>query len=283
VHLIAVFIYMAFFSYMYYTSPEWSYVGCLIAGFGCYGLVGLHVEEAQAADYVTRYRELGQVTVAIMIQLTVDCIDTSWSKQWPRDVIVRNMRQIGMNTDANDKEDGLIIQAYKHFFTGDFDGMKKRITEAKGILAGQAVMLSECASKTLVVRGMKTPFPHDLCSKALYYIDKILDEAEILYLIENSNVIQEEPVEWQMVYMHYKDRVVPTLRLAFRALQHVLELETEDTKINPKVRDPRDKEKAVQESNRIRVTVANRALHDCLEHCFDLEHICYSSGRFGSY
>jgi len=279
--LIMVFLYMTLFSYMYYTSPEWSYVGCLIAGFGCYGLVGYNVKHAGVIDFATRYEEIGMVTAAIVIQIIVDTVDTAVRKQFPRDVITRNIAKLGMQSQGGSP--GLVVQVFNSFFKSpepDFEAMKGYIQEAKDLMAQQKAMLSECQDKTIVTRGLQVPFKYELCCQALVQIRKILDDVEVLVLLHECGVFrEEEDVDWNEVFGHWRAELRQVLVLAFRALQHALE-QRQDEQISIKIKDLKLKSDAVTSSKFVRVTVAKKVLHDIMSHAFELEHLCYSSGCF---
>lgn len=95
-HIFAVFIFMVTFAYGYYDNGHWSYVSCLIAGFGCYTLA---VSSAYAAwsssTLVDRYAEICKLTAAVVGRLFIDTIDETSKGLGPRPTILRCTRKLG--------------------------------------------------------------------------------------------------------------------------------------------------------------------------------------------
>eukprot|EP00928_Gymnodinium_smaydae_P009145 TRINITY_DN13386_c0_g1_i1.p1 TRINITY_DN13386_c0_g1~~TRINITY_DN13386_c0_g1_i1.p1 ORF type:complete len:916 (+),score=250.94 TRINITY_DN13386_c0_g1_i1:253-2748(+) len=281
IHVVVVWAYMTFFAFMYYTSPEWSLVGCLIAGFGCYGLVGVQsaMTPEQLRDvFVARYQELGAVTVAIMIQIFIDSLDTAVRRRNPRTIILKNMRKLGMSSNKADRTNGLLVEVYRAFFQKDWEKMAEHIRAAKGLISGQQALLSELQDKTIIIRGMSVPFKYKLCCEAVANIDKLLGEAEVLMCLNCSHMNNDKAINWTAINEHYQD-FIPTLIMALRALQTALE-QKDETKVGLTLRDISHYKPIADLTESVRVSTGIRTLHDAMSHTFEIAHLCYSSGTF---
>jgi len=288
VHLTLVFLFMAFFSYMYYSSPEWSYVGCLIAGFGCYTLVGtnLHMNAEGLEDlYVARYMEIGQVTMAIFIQIIIDTYDTHVNKKFPRDIVTSNMAIIGIGPQ---EEEGAVMQGFLHFFTGDFENMRKVIEKVRGVLQKQSALVPETANKTQIVKGMRPMFPHQLYIDVLAKIKRLIENMEVLALIkdvENHFQWTPEPSRWEDVANSQPRRQFQiALVKAAEMFQEIL-MQHRDKPLEPKDLDQppvstEDIEKHHHHVASLRFSTVWRVLSESIEICYDIERACYTSGRY---
>eukprot|EP00932_Pfiesteria_piscicida_P003118 SRR837773.13031.p4 GENE.SRR837773.13031~~SRR837773.13031.p4 ORF type:complete len:103 (+),score=13.73 SRR837773.13031:498-806(+) len=69
----------------------WGYIGCLVAGFGVYGLIGPCVGMASEAVFAARYKEIGDVIVAIFMQVLVF---TALTRKSARELLVSRMRRL---------------------------------------------------------------------------------------------------------------------------------------------------------------------------------------------
>eukprot|EP00927_Polykrikos_kofoidii_P077530 TRINITY_DN7446_c0_g1_i1.p1 TRINITY_DN7446_c0_g1~~TRINITY_DN7446_c0_g1_i1.p1 ORF type:complete len:870 (+),score=127.24 TRINITY_DN7446_c0_g1_i1:66-2675(+) len=279
VHLLAVFIYITYFSYVYYTSPSWSYVGCVIAGFGCYGLVGTTVDNDTTAIFVSRYQELGMVTAAMIIQMFVDGLSTSIQHALPRDIIVRMMERIGMPADMR-KPSGFLVDCFEHFFRCDFEQMKKSLAEAKRHVSVAEAILPECGDMTIVSRGPSVPFRYELCAGAIALIKQIMCELDTILLCQEFSVGSDVVFQWGPVHDHYKLEVMQSMKLSLRALQLLL-AQKEDGKIDVLISSKRLQMTRLDSVGSLRQTVASRSIHDLLNHVYEIEHLCFATGVFG--
>jgi len=71
IHGSTLFLFILSATYVYYSSQTFGYMACLIAGFGVYPLMQPCKHDLED-DFASRYAELGEVNVAIMIQFVID-------------------------------------------------------------------------------------------------------------------------------------------------------------------------------------------------------------------
>merc|ERR1712107_259165 len=96
---------MSTFAFVYYTSPKWSLLGCLIAGFGCYGLVG----HTRRTDLAGKYEYLGQVTTAIALQIFIDCMHTLIFDDSPRTGVVTMTAKLAADNSTQKRSRQLLL------------------------------------------------------------------------------------------------------------------------------------------------------------------------------
>eukprot|EP00927_Polykrikos_kofoidii_P077532 TRINITY_DN7446_c0_g1_i3.p1 TRINITY_DN7446_c0_g1~~TRINITY_DN7446_c0_g1_i3.p1 ORF type:complete len:869 (+),score=131.27 TRINITY_DN7446_c0_g1_i3:66-2672(+) len=277
-HLLAVFIFMTYFSYVYYTSPLWSYAACVIAGFGCFGLVGNTAEADSNSIFIRRYRELAMVTVAMIVQGFVDGLSTSIENASPRDVIVRKMERIGMPADMQ-KPSGSLVDCFEYFFRRDFENMKQSLADAKAHVSVIEAILPECGDIAIVSRSPSVPFRCELCARALALIKLIMCELDTILLCREFSVDSDE-VNWGAIHDHYKPEVMQSMKLSLRALQFLLAQKAEE-KIDVLISSQKLKMLRLDSVGSLRQSVISRSIHDILNHVYEIEHLCFSTGVFG--
>jgi len=280
VHLISVWCYMAFFAYMSYTSPDWAYVGCLVAGFGCYTLVGTHADAWGKPLFYSRYQEIGQVTVAIMIQIVIDTVDTWWRSTFPRDVVTHNMCKLGQWHGRS----GFLVQAFDAFFDGEFEKMKEMTAKAKTELASQQTLVSETAPKTVIAPGMRVSFKDTLYTQVLGVIQQLINYLDILYLIYvceqiKSTTWHAHPIKWEKFGGEHRT-LIKDVQKALETFQEVIAHGGED-----RLEGIYNEAKYTEDTlsipvTEIRATLVWRVLHECRNKCYDIEHLCYGTGAF---
>jgi hypothetical protein len=297
VHLLLFFCYMTLFSYMYYTSPEWSTVGCLIAGFGCYGLVGTRTDKLWSdASFAVLYQEIGQVTFAIFGQLLVDVVVCELSRAFPRDDFVLTLRTIGTGTCASKKTaatPGKLVAAFSAIFRQDYTTFKDKISEAKQLLAKQDILLGLCHPKGQILLGKRPLFDCGLNYRIMKQVKLILAEMDILVVIINSkdDPIFGNPFDFVQICEAQKTRnFISILTRVFAKVQLLSEqahedfIEVTDEMKASELQTGADYHKIVGElGSNVRRQAAQRALREALQHMLELEHVCISSGRFKSY
>jgi len=288
VHLAVVFLFMMFFSYMYYASPEWSYVGCLIAGFGCYTLVGTNLYSdttALEALYITRYMEIGQVTMAIFVQIIIDTTDTFINKKFPRDVVTNNMVTLGV---GEGEAMGQIVGGVVHFFSGSFDEMSATIKSVRTILSKQEALVPETADKTVIVRGLRPSFPHELYGSVLALITRLVENLEVLALVKDVEARfkwNPEPARWEAVSQSLpRHQFQKALVKATEMFQEVL---IQDKEKALQARDLDQQAASFEEISdhhnhvaSLRFSLVWRVINESIELCYEIERLCYASGRF---
>eukprot|EP00913_Durusdinium_trenchii_P015792 g14840.t1 len=92
--MILVFLYFLTFSYVYYSSKTWGFVGCALCGFGAYPLmVSCEAGEGAAGSFNyhmrSNYKVIAQTTVAVLIRMF---IETALLDKAPRDLAVDQLK-----------------------------------------------------------------------------------------------------------------------------------------------------------------------------------------------
>jgi len=320
VHLMMIWLYETFFAFMYYTSPEWGGMACLVAGFGCGALIGIRTTTWNAQIFQRQYMEIGQVTGAIIVQMIVDAVDTSIRGRWPRDMVVKHMAELGMSVSnealtqwndgagkdqANYKDrDGAVVDAFEHFMGRKTEKTMGKmiacIEKAKVLMDKQEVLLQECKPKSIVIRGSRTPFKTDACSDALVWIRRLVHEMELLYMVysKGPDAASGSKVKFHSLHLDegFQNSVLMALRITFMDIQTLIEYDKDGFIVrqyagNPKMEDPSmswrvesdipDDERTRKDFQRdLCVCVAQRALYDALNHIIQIQHICYTTGCF---
>merc|ERR1711972_757477 len=108
----------------------WGYLGCLIAGLGVYELLEPCTNNGTEA-FVARYVEIGQVTIAIIVQLVVQVF---LSKRAPREIAVTNLRKMS----------SVIHDGYEAFFAGDLVRMQVSARDFDAKLVAAKLYAPEC-------------------------------------------------------------------------------------------------------------------------------------------
>eukprot|EP00928_Gymnodinium_smaydae_P055323 TRINITY_DN388_c1_g1_i1.p1 TRINITY_DN388_c1_g1~~TRINITY_DN388_c1_g1_i1.p1 ORF type:complete len:1026 (+),score=254.70 TRINITY_DN388_c1_g1_i1:47-3079(+) len=166
---VTLMVFVFNFCYMYYTSAQFSTVGCLIAGFGTPML--MHSCAASVDwNFAAKYREIGQVTAAIMIQTLCDFL---LSETAPRDMSVSLMRT--MTEGLQDSLTG--------FFEHDLDAMKAGYKSASAALASAQAISGETDPKLSMVRGFNVPFKYDAYLLILDCYKSMLADMNMLIIV----------------------------------------------------------------------------------------------------
>jgi len=176
--MILLWIYIFTFTYIYYASPFWGYVGCLIAGFGCYQLL-LPCSGDPSSTFQTRYQEIGSVTVAIFMQMFVHAL---LSKHSPSELQVELVRDLGEAFKAG----------FAAFFESNLPGMQAAARTAAEKLAAAKTMLPECDPAMRLIPCGEEAFPMDLCSSALTTFQRVLSDLNLLIVAVKDWVPNEQ-------------------------------------------------------------------------------------------
>eukprot|EP00928_Gymnodinium_smaydae_P055322 TRINITY_DN388_c0_g1_i3.p1 TRINITY_DN388_c0_g1~~TRINITY_DN388_c0_g1_i3.p1 ORF type:complete len:1048 (-),score=249.19 TRINITY_DN388_c0_g1_i3:46-2994(-) len=180
---ITLMLFIFTFCYMYYTSAAFSTVGCLIAGFGTPMLMVTCVASGTDYGFAARYREIGQVIAAIVIQTIVDYM---LSDLPPRDMAVR------LTTEMSDG----LREGFEAFFESDLAGMKEGYKRASAALAKADAIKDETDPKLMVVRGDKVPFKYDAYLQVLNNMRHLLSDLNVL-IVTTTNVGSEARARYE--------------------------------------------------------------------------------------
>ncbi|CAE8733940.1 unnamed protein product [Polarella glacialis] len=167
-HFFAIWIYIVVFMFMYLTSPQWSLVGCFIAAFGVYPLL-VPCSDTMGDDEVFKkhYCEIGQVTLAIVVQMV---IDTILLHHTPRDVAVHQTAKLGE----------AMALATKSIFESDLPGVQAAAVEARRRLVMAEGLLVEVDPKLRVIQGLHSPFKLELYTSVLGIAGHMLTDLNLL-------------------------------------------------------------------------------------------------------
>jgi len=305
-HSILVFFYCWFFSMMYYSSPMWGTVGMCIVAFGCYSLAGVEVHNATSDSvFANLYKEIGTVTVAMLVQIFVDTFVTSFNNELPKQRVTRNMALIGVKIgddfcdDEDDVINGTVIKSFEAFFAKDFDKLKANIVLSKATLGSQTAMVTEMDDRTVIVAGSHTGMPGvSLLSKVFVQIDVILDNMEVLVAVHSYTKSEcRGKADWHESFNEaFEKDLMDCAIKTFIMLQLVVDNDTEGMEAfidHGKVvaEDETDGEKGARSRAKYNlysedaatglcIAVAARALRDAEMAMYEIQHLCFMEGEF---
>uniref|UniRef100_A0A7S2NJY2 Uncharacterized protein n=1 Tax=Alexandrium andersonii TaxID=327968 RepID=A0A7S2NJY2_9DINO len=284
VHLLAFFTFELFFGLMYYTSPEWGYVGCIVAGFGCYSFT---TDTWSDASFEAAYCKIGQVTAAIVIQIIVDSVDANITKKFPQTIVVENMKKL---TDQNDGIVAVFDDLKIHMSEGtgkeSMDKIKEKAKKLKDIVASQEAMVGECETKTTIVAGPSPAFQLDLYKGSLAAIEEMLGEIDVLCLLDEftDNLTHEDRkisnvrAKWfTPEYVRFYGDVTSAMTKTFKTLNEIL-AKTDESLLRPDGRMCVLDEDTSPYTDSMRMAVVKRILADTIDHVLTIEHLFCESG-----
>jgi len=222
IHIAMVFLFMTFFSYVYYDGGYWSYVACLVAGFGCYTLAGTSADQAfSSITLTTRYAEICQLTTAIVGRLIIDALDEGLCALDCRNTILRYTQQLtwkfqqdghgdaistkGINNFALQKlagkprkwgdkgTPGILIKAMDLLWEGGekYEEFRKCVDEvAKQIKLVEGAM-TNARGAGMLAQGRHASLHVDLLAECLTHMNSIVHELRTLQAIHTSILIDE--------------------------------------------------------------------------------------------
>ncbi|CAE7360461.1 unnamed protein product [Symbiodinium natans] len=165
--MVLVWLYFFLFSYVYYASATWSFVGCALCGFGAYPLMQACTGGSFSYGMHDHYQTIAQVTVAVLIRML---IETALLDKAPRDLAVKQLEDL-LDT---------IHDAYKLFFAGKYDQMAEKHTKATDMLSHAKALHAESSPALEVVPGPRLPFKHALYGQVLDQLDMGISQLGVL-------------------------------------------------------------------------------------------------------
>lgn len=280
VHLICFFLFELYFALIYYTSPEWSYVGCIVAGFGCYSFV---TESWNDLAFENMYKKIGQVTAAIFVQIVVDLIDTSYNKKFPKDIVLANMqemtdglqhvfRTIRDHLSSTDPSDELMAQ------------IKQEVSRLKTIFAAQETMVSECENKATMIAGPAPAFKLDLYKGCLDQIKELFGELDALCLIDDFSAklggnTNQSSTEWfKEDFLKFYGQLLQAMESTFKTLMQIMKKKDEGPLLKEDVHLTLIDEDPTNHYEGLRMATVKRIIANTLDHVLEIEHLCCASG-----
>lgn len=171
---VLVFLYFLTFSYVYYSSKNWGFVGCALCGFGAYPLM-VSCDASGTGElgfnYHMRsnYKIIGQTTVAILMRML---IETLFLDHAPRDLAVKAMKDL-LET---------IEDCYEEFFKGDYEAMKQKHDQVEGMAATCQKFYGDTAPQLEFAPGPRMPFKHKFFGEVQDKLGTVIAELEVLTL-----------------------------------------------------------------------------------------------------
>lgn len=160
--------YMAF-CFMYYASDQWATVGVNVAAFGAPFLL-LPCSDDNSAHYATRYKDIAQVIIAILLKMFVAQV---LSKAEPRDVALEKFGTLMKEVRA----------AYDAFFRGNLNedgGLLPRRVPIRNLLQECEEIAPTTDPQLHVVPGSRLPFRYRLFIEALKVMRHLVSDLDIL-------------------------------------------------------------------------------------------------------
>jgi len=167
--VILVWLYFFLFSYVYYASVTWSFVGCALCGFGAYPLMQACTGGEFSYDMHGHYQTIAQVTVAVLIRML---IETVLLDKAPRDLAVKQLEDL-LDTIQN---------SYMLFFAGKYDQMAENHAKARDMLNNARALHAESSPALEVVPGPRLPFKHTLYGQVLDNLDTGISQLGVLVI-----------------------------------------------------------------------------------------------------
>eukprot|EP00931_Biecheleriopsis_adriatica_P059757 TRINITY_DN35814_c0_g2_i1.p1 TRINITY_DN35814_c0_g2~~TRINITY_DN35814_c0_g2_i1.p1 ORF type:complete len:913 (-),score=146.18 TRINITY_DN35814_c0_g2_i1:165-2903(-) len=167
--------------YVYYTSLQWSLVGCLVAGFG---IIPLMASKADASDekLAKLYVEIGLVVLAIFIQLASDAL---LRRTAPREKAVRQMRSLG-------KE---LLASVKAFGACDLKDFSDAMSRAHDMLLALQGTTPQTDPRLLIAPGPSSHFKIDLLRSALPSLNLVVSDLTLLRMAIVDEKMDDEKSE----------------------------------------------------------------------------------------
>eukprot|EP00439_Symbiodinium_sp_Y106_P014443 s5119_g2.t1 len=190
---LAIWLYVWVFMYMYFTSQTWSLVGCLIAGFGVYPLLTTCSTGLNTDLFNNRYCELGQITMALAVQLLVDSL---LKREGPEAAAIG---QLGMLLDriflgytpqggGEKRKSGL-----QAVLGNDLEALQKALNEADACMARARSLVTEADPKSRIAAGPQTPFKIALYRNSLDILQNCMNNLT-LFLMASKTWAENESV-----------------------------------------------------------------------------------------
>eukprot|EP00928_Gymnodinium_smaydae_P046398 TRINITY_DN30907_c0_g1_i1.p1 TRINITY_DN30907_c0_g1~~TRINITY_DN30907_c0_g1_i1.p1 ORF type:complete len:924 (-),score=208.05 TRINITY_DN30907_c0_g1_i1:176-2947(-) len=163
-----VFVYFFIFAYGTYTSPQWSFVFCIIGGSGG-SLMEPCRDENFSIEYSAGYRSIAMVTIAVFIRMISDSIIL---QKKPREFATSEMRTLLRALE----------EALAAFLRGDLAAATQSTAAAKTSLASCESMAPKADPNLKIVKGRKADFKIDLFKGSLESIRGLVSDFELLLL-----------------------------------------------------------------------------------------------------
>eukprot|EP00429_Kryptoperidinium_foliaceum_P139039 CAMPEP_0176288058 /NCGR_PEP_ID=MMETSP0121_2-20121125/53768_1 /TAXON_ID=160619 /ORGANISM="Kryptoperidinium foliaceum, Strain CCMP 1326" /LENGTH=387 /DNA_ID=CAMNT_0017628719 /DNA_START=1 /DNA_END=1161 /DNA_ORIENTATION=+ len=175
-----VLTFVTIFTFVYFNSDMWSYVGCLIAGFGVYQLMVPCSSQEPDKLFASKYKELGCVIVAIFVQAIVQAL---FSCKTPRFYIEESTRKTMEGVEG----------FFEGFFEADVNKMQSALQKAGEQLFIANKVAPECHPRLQVVRGRSAPFKVQFCESTLRYLQTAMAEAAMI-LAATKDWVANRPI-----------------------------------------------------------------------------------------
>eukprot|EP00930_Biecheleria_cincta_P069175 TRINITY_DN56950_c0_g1_i1.p1 TRINITY_DN56950_c0_g1~~TRINITY_DN56950_c0_g1_i1.p1 ORF type:complete len:927 (-),score=137.92 TRINITY_DN56950_c0_g1_i1:66-2846(-) len=204
-----IWVFVTMNVYVYYTSLQWSLVGCLMAGFGILPLMKPALDYSEST-LASRYKEIGAVVLAIFIQLFSDAL---LRKTTPRDIVVKELSLMGSELQS----------ASEAYFEGDTDDFEKALESAFKNMETLEDTAPQTDPKLLIAPGYFTPFKMDLLNSALPILKLLLSDFSSLRDCFSDQREQSEELKTLVLQTHERLVARPSVGRVKVQLESMLE------------------------------------------------------------
>ncbi|CAE8618873.1 unnamed protein product [Polarella glacialis] len=168
VHALAIFLFIWLTTYVYFSTKSFNYIALLIVGFGVFPLMQpFNPFGNQESTYLTRYRELGQIIVALVIQFVVE---GSLHRHSPSQLTTIKIRE---TADA-------LLRSYASCCEGDLLNLQSQTKHASKALEEARQLALASDPRNEISPGLKAPFKIQLCLSAFSIMSELLAELSII-------------------------------------------------------------------------------------------------------
>ncbi|CAK0883389.1 unnamed protein product [Prorocentrum cordatum] len=222
--LIMFCLFEFYFILMYYTSTEWNYMGCIVAGFGCYAFAG-DSTTWNTDTFAAGYKKIGTVTAAMFVQIVVDAWGERFFETSPRQIIIKEISSvIGENMYSLADTFKTCRRATLPTYSKDkFDALSVKVAGFRTTLTRLRGMTGEVEAKTVIVRGPGKPFDVKLFTGFLDRFDALLNDLDVLVLVQRMANAWNREAEFVEVLDSYGSNG-PSGNDRFDHLAHILDV-----------------------------------------------------------
>jgi len=183
---------------------------------------------------------------------------------------------------------GQLVRGVVGFFSGSFAEMSATIATVNGLLSKQKALVPETADKTVIVRGLRPSFPHELYSSVLTLITRLVENMEVLALVKDVEARfkwNPEPARWEAVAQSLpRHQFQKALVKATEMFQEVLMQDKEKPLKAVGLNETAASFEEISDHHNhvasLRFSLVWRVLNESIELCYEIERLCYASGRF---
>jgi len=185
VQFVALALCITVCEYVAYSSKSWAYVGALMAGFGCFGLLTVPACKADSKVHLDvvrtgSYKEIIEITTCIFVQMLVDTSLTTHS--------ARSLTTHTLSEATNKLKEALSIFYNDSKETHPILAMRGALKQCSDFVSKTELFCENAKPNMDVAPGMKTPFKVDLCNSACDSLKLLLSDVNLLLVASQSGL-----------------------------------------------------------------------------------------------